>query len=159
MARHEITPAYGAIDTVRELFREYIHEEYEIKRKVSLAFQNVDVELKTLPGEYGEAAGGLFLAYSDGNAAGCGAFRKIDETRCELKRLYVRSQYRGQGLGKKILSRLLHEAKNKGYSCAYFDTLRSLQEAMRLYTAMGFTETEPYNDNPLPDVLFFKKDL
>lgn len=159
MAEWQIISAQEHIHEIRMLFEEYITEECVIKRGINLEFQHVESELEHLPGKYSEPEGGLFLLYWQGNPAGCAAFRKMDNESCELKRLYIRRQFRGLKLGGKLLSHLLKKAKEKGYLYAYCDTLSSMTEAVSAYRKMSFSETKPYYRNPLQEVLYFKKVL
>lgn len=159
MYEHQIVSAYDHIDDIRVLFQEYFTEEFEKKRGVKLGFQNIEEELESLPGKYDEPTGGLFLLYWRGNTAGCAAFRKVDHSCCELKRFYIREQFRGLKLGQKLLSHTLSEAKKKGYRFACCDTLSTMTEAIAVYHKMAFVETEPYYANPLQGVLYFKKEL
>ena len=151
----EIREAAAAdIPTVRALF-----EEYAAGLGVSLCFQKFDEELAGLPGAYAPPTGRLLVAWEDGMAAGCIAFRRLGEGRCELKRLYVRPAFRGRGLGRLLANRALGAAAAAGYESARLDTLPSMTEAVALYRALGFVPTEPYCNNPVPGALFFAKSL
>lgn len=142
------------IPTVRALFAEYA-----AGLGISLCFQNFDAELASLPGAYAPPTGRLLVAWKEGVAAGCIAFRRQTEGRCELKRLYVRPAFRGCGLGRLLANRALEEAASAGYESACLDTLPSMAEAVALYRALGFVPTEPYCHNPVPGALFFTKSL
>lgn len=143
------------LETVRTLFREY-----QDFIEVSLCFQSFDEELASLPGKYGLTRDGcLYLAESDGQPTGCVAFYRVDETTCELKRLFVRPSFHKQGIGKALMNRAIHDAAQVGYQTMILDTLRRLEDAGQLYQRLGFTEIEPYNVNPHPDVAYFEKSL
>src|SRR5919201_5091350 len=86
-----------AIDVVRVLFREYAES-----LGFSLDFQDFESEVAALPGVYAPPRGALLVARVDGNPAGCVGVRPLDETTCEMKRLYVRQAYRGRGLGRRL---------------------------------------------------------
>ena len=149
----EISPAELRQDLplVRELFREYAEG-----LGIDLGFQNFEAELSTLPGKYAPHAGRLLLAWRDAEAVDCVALRPMQDGACEMKRLYVRPRMRGEHLGKKLAERICREAREAGYSRICLDTLSSLTPAVKLYTSMGFSPTEPYVFNPVPGVMFLQ---
>jgi GNAT superfamily N-acetyltransferase len=143
------------LDSIRTLFREY-----QDFIGISLCFQSFDEELAALPGKYSKEQGGLlYLAEHDGKAAGCVAFYRMDDTTCELKRLFVRPQFHGKGLGRQLMDRAMTDAKDFGYDTMILDTLKRLVSAGKLYGQLGFSEVEPYNINPHPDVAYYSKQL
>ena len=143
------------LETIRTLFREY--QDY---LGVSLCFQSFDEELASLPGKYLRGNKGcLYLAESDGQSVGCVAYYRIDETTCELKRLFVRPAFHKKGIGRALMDRAIDDAANAGYQTMILDTLRRLETAGQLYQRLGFSEIEPYNVNPHPDVAYFTKAL
>ena len=146
--------AESDVPTVRALFAEYA-----AGLGIDLCFQQFDEELVGLPGAYAPPTGGLFIARDGEAPAGCVAFRRLGAGRCELKRLYVRSAFRGRGLGRLLACRALEEAGAAGYSSAHLDTLPSMTGAIALYRALGFEPAEPHYHNPVPGALFFAKSL
>jgi putative acetyltransferase len=145
------------IEAVRRLFREY-----EAYLDVDLCFQQFESELKNLPGEYAPPSGTLLLAMDGRQPVGCGALRRIgsiQESICEMKRLYVNPEARGLGGGKQIARRLIQEGVRLGYSTMVLDTLDRLKVALHLYESLGFVRTDPYYDNPLSGVVYWKLDL
>ena len=126
-------------------------------------FQNFERELLELPGKYAPPAGRLLLAYdfADGRKrlAGCGALRPIETTVCEMKRLYVRPEFRGRGLGRTLAESLIAAAREIEYSAMRLDTLPSMQEAHKLYHQLGFQEIAAYVQNPVPGSFFLELDL
>lgn len=124
-----------------------------------LEIQHYDDEIKHLETKYGAPYGRLYLAYCDEELAGCIGLRKIDEQNCEMKRLYVRPQFRGQQIGNKLASKIIADAKEIGYSYMLLDTLPFLQGAIHMYKKFGFYEIESYNDNPMTDAIYMKLDL
>lgn len=146
----EIKEAYGSIDTVRELLGEYVSS-----LGIDLAFQRYPEELVSLPGNYSKPDGRLYLAYCDGSPAGCVGLRRLDRERCEMKRLYVRSRFRGLKLGEKLAEQVICDAKAAGYVFMLLDTLPTMKSAQALYGKLGFEEIEPYYNNPIEHTRFF----
>lgn len=132
------------IDAARELF-----VEYENWLGVSLCFQGFEEELATLPGKYAAPEGCLFLVYCDGELAGCGAFRLVETSVCEIKRIYVREKFRGLGIGRELLTKLIEQARLAGYERMRLDSwIPRMRTAIAMYGKFGFYEIEPYNENP-----------
>lgn len=156
----ELRESYSDRDTVRELFGEYT--EYLISRDVNfrhyLELQNYDGELEHLEAKYGRPNGRLYVAYWDGKPAGCIALLPSDGC-AELKRLYVRPAFRGRGIAKALVERLLSDAREIGYSYMRLDTLPFLLEAIALYRNFGFEEIPPYNENPMGTSIYMRLDL
>ena len=142
------------LELIGELFREY-----ESQLGVDLCFQDFQEELAELPGKYAPPRGRLLLALDGDVPAGCVALRPITDDICEMKRLFVRQQYRGRGLGRALATEIIGQARTIGYHRMRLDTLRSLREAMRLYESLGFEESRPYYQNPLPDTVYWELEL
>jgi ribosomal protein S18 acetylase RimI-like enzyme len=146
---------------VRMLFREYADS-----LGVDLCFQGFDGEVAELPGKYAAPTGRLLLAWKKSadvvgwaEAVGCVALRGIDIGTCEMKRLYVRPQARGEHLGRRLAERVCSEAREAGYSRICLDTLPTMTAAQQLYRTLGFEPIEPYVFNPVPGSLFLGLDL
>lgn len=139
---------------VRDLFREY-----EAFLDVDLCFQGFEEELAGLPGRYARPDGDLLIALADDTPVGCVAARRLEEGICEMKRLYVRPDARGTGLGRRLAEEIIVIARELGYSTMRLDTLDQLAEAMRLYQSLGFRTIDPYYDNPLAGVVYWELDL
>ena len=128
--------------------------EYQQGLGVSLCFQQFDQELAGLPGGYERPRGRLILARVAGEPAGCVALRPLLPDVAEMKRLYVRADYRGMGLGRTLAECAIDEARALGYRTVKLDTLPAMHDAQRLYAELGFVDTAPYNDNPVDGVRF-----
>jgi putative acetyltransferase len=130
--------------------------EYAASLGFDLRFQDFDREVASLPGEYAPPRGVLLLALADGRAVGCVALRALDEWTCEMKRLYVRREGRGRGIGRLLCTMLIAEAQARGYARMKLDTVPQMAEAIALYRALGFVPTDPYRYNPLPGAMFME---
>ena len=153
----EIMQAESARDmaVARELFLEYA-----ASLGFSLCFQSFDQELASLPGKYAAPAGRLLLARDEGNWVGCAALRPLEPGICEMKRLYVRPNFRGRGLGRTLTERILAEARGIGYERIRLDTVEPVMgAAVALYRQLGFQEIAPYGDHAIPGTLFMELDL
>jgi GNAT superfamily N-acetyltransferase len=142
------------MEAVRTLFREY-----QRLLGVDLCFQGFEEELATLPGRYAPPKGRLLLAREGEPTAGCVALRPLDRGVCEMKRLFVRPDYRGQGLGRLLASRVVSEATALGYAVMRLDTLDTLEHAMQIYETLGFQRCASYYANPLPGVMYWERTL
>ncbi|OUM04191.1 GNAT family N-acetyltransferase [Variovorax sp. JS1663] len=177
-----VTPDPGdELDITRTIFLEYA-----ASLGIDLCFQDFDAELAGLPGDYAEPRGALLLALVDpalGGAeaaragvptlqrangaaavvAGCCALRPLDAAdypnAAEMKRLYVRPQFRGLGLGRQLAEAILDAARGAGYACVLLDTLDDMESARALYEDLGFVEVPPYYHNPIAGSHYLKVDL
>ncbi|HEV8139843.1 MAG TPA: GNAT family N-acetyltransferase, partial [Pyrinomonadaceae bacterium] len=128
------------INQARELFREY-----EAWLNLDLCFQNFENELAELPGAYAPPTGRLLLAFEDNELAGCVALRRLSDDVCEMKRLFLRPQFHGRGLGRELAERIIEEGRAIGYQKMRLDTLsEQMGSAIRLYSALGFQQIAPY---------------
>ena len=164
-----IYPAESAaqIEQIRELFLEYAKS-----LGFSLCFQGFDQELAGLPGDYAPPEGRLLLAEYEEKLAGCAALHRATSNKLlvpgrgpeirvgEMKRLYLRPEFRGKGLGRMLAERILHEARTIGYAKLRLDTVEPvMKDAVAMYRLMGFREIAPYRDNPMPGTLYMELDL
>lgn len=143
------------IEEIRRLFREY-----EKWLGLDLCFQGFEAELADLPGKYAPSSGRLFLVSVDGKTSGCIALRKLEEGICEMKRLYIREDFRGFGLGNKLIEKLIAEARLEGYKKMRLDTLPDkMAKAVKLYESHGFSQIPPYYHNPYGETFFMELEL
>ena len=139
----------------RELFVEYAQS-----LGFSLCFQNFDKELASLSGEYAPPGGRLLLVEFEGQLAGCVALHKLEDGICEMKRLYLRPQFRGKGLGRALADRIIAEARQIGYQRMRLDTVEPvMKDAVAMYRRLGFREIAPYCKNPIAGALYMELEL
>lgn len=157
----EIKPAYDNPQEIETLFSEYTAMliEGDSNFRYYLKLQNYKEELKHLEIKYGLPYGRLYLAYCNDELAGCIGLRKIDEENCEMKRLYVRQQFRGKHIGKILIQKIIEDAKKVGYLYMLLDTLPFLESAIHMYKMFGFYEIESYNNSPMQTSIYMKLDL
>lgn len=133
--------------------------EYAESLDVDLAFQNFDQELSDFPAGYLPPGGALLLATHAQELAGSIAMRALDDQTCEMKRLYVRAAFRGLGIGHALAVAVIDAAKRTGYRHMRLDTLPGMDDAQRLYGALGFREIGAYYENPVPGTRYLELDL
>jgi putative acetyltransferase len=140
-----------------------LFQEYATRLGVDLCFQNFEGELDDLPGEYAEPRGALLIATVDGTPAGCCALRPLDTVdyanACEMKRLFVRPEFRRLGLGRQLAEEVMELARMAGYDCLLLDTLNDMETARALYQELGFEEIPPYYFNPIEGAHYLKVQL
>jgi putative acetyltransferase len=140
---------------VRCLFMEYARSV-----DFGLCFQSFGEELNRLPGDYAPPDGRLFLLEIGGRVEGCAALRKDADGICELKRVFVRRDFRGHGLGWSLVRAAIDEARAAGYERIRLDTIRaSMQKATVLYRQFGFEEIPSYKKDPIPGVAYMELKL
>ena len=145
------------VEVVRELFREYADG-----LGIDLSFQGFEEEVRSLPGGYAPPQGALLLAKGEAGAPkalGCVAVRRLDAETAEMKRLYLRPDARGRGLGRLLAEAALAEARRLGYRRLRLDTLPGMEAAQGIYRELGFREIAAYRANPVPGARFLEIDL
>ena len=143
------------IAQARELFLEYAQS-----LGFSLCFQNFDKELAGLPGDYAPPEGRLLRAEYEGQVAGCVALHKLEPGICEMKRLYLRPQFRGKGLGRALADHIIAEARHIGYERMRLDTVEPvMKDAVEMYRRLGFKEIAAYCANPIAGALYMELQL
>jgi putative acetyltransferase len=139
----------------RELFLEYAQS-----LGFSLCFQNFDKELAELPGDYAPPEGRLLLAEYENQLAGCVALHKLEPGICEMKRLYLRPQFRGKGRGRALAHRMIADARRIGYDRMRLDTVEPvMKDAVAMYRKLGFKEIAPYRANPIAGAMYMELNL
>jgi putative acetyltransferase len=137
-----------------------LFEEYAAALGITLCFQNFDQELANLPGDYAPPQGRLLLAREFELLMGCVALRPHGPTKCEMKRLFVRPEYRDRGLGRVLVEAVIEEARKIGYTHMRLDTMAGrMDRAIELYRSIGFVEIEPYYNTPVDTTKFMELDL
>jgi GNAT superfamily N-acetyltransferase len=136
-----------------------ILSEYVASPSVSLAFQNYEAEFAALPGKYAAPDGRLLLAWKGPAVVGCAALRRVDASTCEMKRVYVRPDARGESLGRRLIERILDEARAAGYARICLDVLPEFSAAQRIYESLGFQPAAPVTFNPVPGTKYLALDL
>ncbi|WP_274373875.1 MULTISPECIES: GNAT family N-acetyltransferase [Synergistales] len=122
-----------------------------------MSFQGIDYELDNFPGKYIKPNRAFLVAKVDNMAIGCVGLRKIDNDTCEMKRLYVSNEYKGKGIGKALVEKIIMKAKNMNYIKIRLDTLPKMKTAQELYKNFGFYEIEQYTENPIIGTKFMEK--
>jgi carbonic anhydrase len=145
-------PAHVAI--VRDLLTEY-----GALPNVAVCVGGFADELAGLPAPYAPPGGALLLAHAEGIPAGCVGLCRIDAATCEMRRMFVRPEFRGHGIGRALAMALLAEARRLGYTRMHLDTLPSMVEAIALYRSLGFRQIPLHGDAPTPGALFFELEL
>jgi len=154
----EIVEASSAeqIEQVRNLF-----SEYRAQLPVEYCFRSFDAEIAELPGAYSPPAGTLLLATVVGQPVGCVGLRPFPrDGSCEMKRLYVRPAFRGDKLGRKLVERLLCEARRLGYRFMRLDSHPpTMQAAVEMYRQFGFREVSPEPLEPVEGLVYMELEL
>lgn len=155
-SKTEIVAAMSAeqFEQARRLFGEYAEW-----LGVDLSFQSFDEELANLETIYSLPDGSLILAFYDKQIAGCVAVRKLETDVCEMKRLFVKPEFQGLGLGKNLIAAIVETARQLGYERMRLDTLPVMTKAQKLYTSFGFEKIPAYRYNPDPHAVFMELNL
>ena len=153
-----LKPGFDCKEDVKELFVEYTDMLVAGEPRFAeyLSIQNFDDELKHLEKKYGKPNGRLYVLYVNDKLAGCVGLRKMDKEKCELKRLYVKPEFRGEGLGDLLLERIMGDARRIGYKYMYLDTLPFLKTAINMYRRRGFEEIGKYSDSPIEETVYMR---
>lgn len=130
--------------------------EYAESLGFDLSFQDFDAEIADLSGHYAPPENCLLLARVEGQAVGCIAMKRFDDGACEMKRLYVRAEHRGRGIGRALCEAVIAAARQAGYKHMRLDTVLPRDAAMGLYYSLGFENIEPYRYNPMKNAAYLE---
>ena len=142
------------VERAKELIREYAQS-----LEFDLGFQDFDKEMEDFPGQYTSPKGCLYIALDENQPIGCVALRDLGQGICEMKRLYVKPNFRGQKVGKLLAEIVIKAARAMGYDYMRLDTIPSMKHANMLYTTLGFKQIPPYRFNPIEGATFFELNL
>ena len=142
------------IAKVKELFLEYSES-----LGFDLSFQNFNAELDNFPVQYSPPTGSLFLALAHNLPIGCVGVRYFENGICEMKRLFVKPNFRGKRVGRLLAEAAVKAGKNLGYERMRLDTLPTMEKANHLYGSLGFVEIEPYRYNPIEGARYLELNL
>lgn len=145
------SPEHARLPALRDLLLEY-----QRHIGVDLCFQSFEEEMAELPGSYAPPDGRLYIALIDGAVAGCIALRRHEAQTAEMKRLFVRPAFHGQGLGKQLAEHIVQDARQIGYQRILLDTLPSMQAAQTMYERMGFADVPAHVYNPVAGVRYMQ---
>ena len=152
-------------EVIKQLFTEYANYIFELFNPHSLPLaqrlsKKAINEANNLPGEYVLPKGCLLLAEYKNEIAGCIAISEIEDDLCELKRLYVKPQYRRMGIGRKLAEAIIKKAAQLKYKLMRLDTNKVLFiGAEPLYSSLGFVETGHIEGSPLESSVHMELEL
>ena len=133
--------------------------EYTQRLNRDLSFQNIDGELKDPAHKYTAPEGEILVAIDNDSVIGMVAYYRHNDTRCEMKRLYVKPEARGLHLGDTLVNEIIIHARKAGFKEMVLDTIKPLKSAIHLYQKHGFETCDAYYENPMGDVIYMKKQL
>jgi len=122
----------------------------------ALCFHRFEAHLRELERIYAPPGGAFFLLREEGRAAGCAGLRDLGAGACELKRLYVRPEFRGRGLGRRCVEEVARAARGMGHGALRLVTVSIMREAIALYRSMGFMEIPPYGEEPFEEGIYME---
>ena len=131
--------------------------EYADWLAIDLEYQDFERELALFPGDYAPPHGALLLAQAGADIAGCVALRRLEPRICEMKRLWVRGNFQGLGIGRALAVAVLDRATRLGYERMRLDTLPRMAAALALYRDLGFREVAAYYPSPVPGTIYLEK--
>jgi N-acetylglutamate synthase-like GNAT family acetyltransferase len=145
------------LEIARSLLGEYLVSRENHKSIFCQELKAFQKQLANLPAEFAGPRGCLLFARYEERSVGCVGLRDLGDDICEMKRLYVKPEWRGWRIGKGLAKEVIEKAKTIGYSCMRIDTFDNAAKA--LYASLGFKEIEPYRYNPIEGVVFMELKL
>lgn len=130
--------------------------QYSRLLKVDLDFQDFEKEIEGFLGAYSPPQGVIFLAFLNEKVAGCVAMRPLGKGVCEMKRLFVKPEFRGFSIGVYLAEAIITEARKMGYDSIRLDTLPDMKAAQSLYSRLGFVDIPEYRHNPIKGARFME---
>jgi len=157
----EFKSAFDYKPLMAELYKEYneLLIDVDPSFEACLAMQNFDQEIEELERKFSPPASTLVIVLDGDKAAGCVGIKKFSDEICELKRMYVRPEYRNCGLGRQLSEMMIEKAREIGYKYMYLDTMPGLVNAVRMYEKIGFYRIEKYYPNPVENMIYLCYDL
>jgi ribosomal protein S18 acetylase RimI-like enzyme len=154
------------IEQVRGLWREFaefLKSRFHARAEMpdfKEYLQNYEKEVANhLPGRFGPPAGCLLLAKDKDDPAGCVGLMDLGDGVCEMRRLFIRSEYRGLGIGKDLVEAVIEQGRNISYTSMRLNTNRRMPEAQKLYRSLGFEDIEPYEHFEVDGMVFMELKL
>lgn len=144
----------ASLDAARALIRAHFHA-----NSTAHTAEETERVIAALPAPYLPPTGGLWVAWDDGEAAGCVALQPIADGVAELKRMYVRPEARRRGIARLLTEHAIAAARAMGYTTMRLGTLSTMTSAQQLYTGLGFTRIEPYRPIEFGDTWFYERSL
>jgi len=136
-----------------------LFQQYARSLDIDLGFQDFSTELMRIDKQYNKPKGALLLACKNNIPAGCAAIRELDKDTAELKRMYVKPEYRKYKIGSRLLELIIEIAASFDYKFIRLDTLPTMTKAQDLYRSYGFSEIPSYRFNPVNGTVFMEKKL
>ena len=157
----EVRLGYNSMEKFIELYKEYINSilEENVSTESVLSAQNYQDEIENLSRLYGLPDGRIYIAYYEDQLAGCVALKKLDDERCEMKRLYVKKEFRNKHIGNYLIWRIIKDAREIGYKYLLLDTMPFMETAINAYENVGFERIDKYYETPVDDLIFLKLEL
>jgi len=142
------------LEIIKELFVEYADS-----LGFDLDFQDFKQELANLCGDYAPPKGCLLVAKYKGQIAGCVGLKQFSDDICEMKRLYIRPEFRGLGIGRVLAEAIIEQARKIGYTLVRLDTVPTMKVARALYQSLDFKQISQYRYNPIEGAEFMELKL